>query len=65
MKGENKMEHRVKVTVLDKKYFPSYRRCIALDQTAESVRATMWEMNLFFTGTVSGMIIGIWAQGRW
>ena len=56
------MEHRVKVTVLDKKYFRNYRRNIAQYPIVESVLAIMLAMNLCFIAMMSVMIIGIWAQ---
>ena len=56
------MEHRVKVTVLDKNYFRNYRHNIVQYPTAESVPAIMLAMNLCFIAMMSAMIIGIWEQ---
>ena len=56
------VEHRVKVTVLDKNYFRNYRRNIVQYPTAESVPAIMLAMNLCFIAMMSAMIIGIWEQ---
>ena len=56
------MEHRVKVKVLDKKYFRTYRRNIAQYPIVESVFAIMLAMNLCFIAMMSVMIIGIWEQ---
>ena len=56
------MEHRVKVTVLDKNYFLNCKRSIALYQTVVNVLAAMWAMNLCFIEMMNEMIIGIWEQ---
>ncbi len=56
------MEHRVKVTILEKSYFLNYKRSIALYQTAVNALATMWAMNLCFIEMKNEMIIGIWEQ---
>ena len=59
------MEHRVKVTVLDKKYFRNYRRNIVQYPTVVNVLVTMWEMSSCFSATMNGMISGTWARERW
>lgn len=58
------MEHRVKVTVLDKKLFPNYRHNIVQYPTVGNVLVTMLEMNLCFIATMSVMTIGIWEQAH-
>lgn len=58
------MEHRVKVTVLDKKYFQNYKHNIVQYPTVENVLVTMLEMNLCFIATMSVMTIGIWEQAH-
>ena len=54
------MEHRVKVTILDKKLFPSCKRGTAPCRTAANAPATMLVMNSCFTATMNGMISGTW-----
>ena len=59
------MEHRVKVTVLDKSYFRNYKHKIAQTPTAGNVLVIMWAMNLCFIEMMSEMITGIWEQVLW
>ena len=54
------MEHRVKVTVLDKKLFPELQRSTAPCRTAASVLVTVLAMSLCFIATMSEMISGTW-----
>ena len=56
------MEHRVKVTVLDKKLFPELQAqyCAVPCRTAANAPATMLVMNSCFTATMNGMISGTW-----
>ena len=58
------MEHRVKVTVLDKKLFSELQAQYCAYPTEENVLATMLEMNLCFIGTMSVMTTGIWEQAH-
>lgn len=54
------MEHRVKVTVLDKNCFRICKRSTAPCRTAANAPATMLVMNFCFTATMSEMISGTW-----
>ena len=56
------MEHRVKVTVLDKNYFRNYSRNIVQYPTAANAPATMLAMSSCFTATMSGMTFGTWVR---
>ena len=56
------MEHRVKVTVLDKSYFRNYKHNIAQTPTAGNVLVIMWAMNLCFIEMMNEMITGIWER---
>ena len=58
------MEHRVKVTVLDKKLFPELQAQYCAVPDSGNVLVTMLEMNLCFIATMSVMTIGIWEQAH-
>ena len=54
------MEHRVKVTVLDKKLFPDLQAQYCAVPDRANAPATMLVMNSCFTATMNGMISGTW-----
>ena len=54
------MEHRVKVTVLDKKLFPELQARYCAVPDSGKCPATMLVMNSCSTATMNGMISGTW-----
>lgn len=58
------MKHRVKVTVLDKKYFRNCRNNIVRYQIVEDALAIMLAMNLCFIAMMNAMTTGIWEQAH-
>lgn len=58
------MEHRVKVTVLDKKLFPELQAQYCAVPDSANAPATTWAMSFCFTAMTSATIFGTWAQER-
>ena len=59
------MKHKVKVTVLDKKFIPNYSTSTVPTQIQVLVPVIMWAMNLSFIVTATKMIFGIWDLTHW
>ncbi len=54
------MQHKVKLTVIDKKLYPELQAKYCADLILACALATMWEMNLFLSVMALPMISGIW-----
>lgn len=54
------MEHKVKVTVLDKKLYPELQQAYCMNPDSGYVPATTWGMSSSFAGTKRGTISGTW-----
>ena len=55
------MQHKVKVTVIDKKLYPELQARYCVDPQAAPVPATTWETSSFLNVMQLPMISGTWA----